>query len=683
MRVAAMENWGLIICNQKHVVYNAEIYSVSERRQVTDLLSHEVAHQWFGNLVTMKWWNNLWLNEGFASMIGIKAADHSEGITVRMNEVSVDWNARVYRQDQTDRATPLTIPTGQIVDPERQFNLISYKKAAGLLRMIEFIVGEDIFRNGLRKYIKTHEYGNGDHEDLLRALSSVHDNSEARTHLSEQNFSLSNVVEKWIYQKGFPLVKVNKRGGEIDVWDVTQEHFQLYPSNSSLQWKIPLFARDRQTNTTTVQWLLEDSTVAIDLTDDLVLDREGRMYGRIQYDSWTYQRIIKALQEDHTVIPVSGRIRLLDDSFTFAEIGHLSYGDVFRLALYLRSEISYMPVLISGAHLEVFQSRFVTHPQNRVLQDYIQYLFIPLFHKFLAEPMSQDNVPIFQDNLREHVFMRVCLTGYKPCIDYTQKLFEKTRQQCNDAPLSSINCNVIPQFLRMPVYASAVLYGGDEAFEFLYRKWRAETYQMERDRIWSGMAASRKKEHIHRLFEDVLFEFGRREDFRHRCTDHGKFYPKENHFRSFVYENSERIAERFTRNDLILGYILVCFSRTIYEKDDLDLYQQVERRLKNASTRGIPESVSFIPKFIQALKFREHYEGMIFGNLTEVLNEGRMVNSGNDTKLERAYFESAVTTTEVNQVEEILENLVIDLSLINPKSSPFSSHPMMNDSINP
>ncbi|CAJ0582037.1 unnamed protein product, partial [Mesorhabditis spiculigera] len=522
MRVAAMENWGLIICRQKHVFYNSQLYSPSDQRQITDLLSHEVAHQWFGNLVTMKWWNTLWLNEGFATMIGMKAADEAERITVRTDEVAVDYNARSYRYDQSRRSMPLTTPYGVIVNPDSQFNIITYKKAAGLLRMFEFIVGEDIFRDGLRKYIKNLEYGNGDHEDLIGALSSVHDAAETRTHLFEQNFSLGDVVEKWIHQRGLPLIK-------------------RFKSNDTTQWKIPMFVRDQETNRTVVKWLVENGTVELDLRRDLVLDREGRMYGRIRYDVETYDRITTALHEDPKAVPVSSRIRLLDDGFTFAEIGELSFETVFRLALYLRKETEYFPLQITGSHFEIMLARFVRRTEVKIVQLFIRHLYLPLFQKFIGEPVGED-VPIFQDSLRGMVTIIVCTTGYEPCIEYARKIFKQTKEACGSKPLSDVDCNHIPHFMRTPIYQTVVHYGGDEEFEYLFEKWTNEQYMMERDRIFYGLANSPKKEHLHRTWKAVLFDFGRREDVRSRCSSMKPSYP--DHFQSFVLENVEQIVAK-------------------------------------------------------------------------------------------------------------------------------------------
>ncbi|KAK5981509.1 hypothetical protein GCK32_013659, partial [Trichostrongylus colubriformis] len=223
MKVAAMENWGLITVRQKILLNNSTISTLTETRITHIVLAHEIAHQWFGNLVTMKWWDDLWLNEGFASMIGLKANDIVENSQLSRDELSVDI-ARAMRNDQMPNSVPVS-RRDEGFDPETAFSSNTYKKAMLIILMVERIVGEETFRDGLRLFLNKFMYKNVDHTDLLAVLGRVHGASSNGGCLANQNFTLTEVIETWIYQQGFPVLHVTKRNdGKVQV---TQEIYRV------------------------------------------------------------------------------------------------------------------------------------------------------------------------------------------------------------------------------------------------------------------------------------------------------------------------------------------------------------------------------------------------------------------------------------------------------------------------
>ncbi|VDO22659.1 unnamed protein product [Haemonchus placei] len=458
MKVAAMENWGLITVRQKLLLNNSTISTLTETRVTQIVLAHEIAHQWFGNLVTMKWWDDLWLNEGFASMIGLKANDIID-------------------------KTPLS-------------------GATFIILMVERIVGEEVFRDGLRLFLNKFMYKNVDHTDLLAVFARVHGASSSNEYLTGQNFTLTEVIETWIYQQGFPVLHVKKRSdGRVEV---TQEIYRHTPGHkrSGAQWKVPLFLRDPRTLKPTVQWLVENDKAIIDLGTDVVLDRDGRSFIRVRYDTGLYLEITARLHADANCIPVSVRTRLMDDSFTLAEVGNLSYLHALNISVYLRKERAYPPIKMLHAHLDFLVSRLTGHPQFRIFQDFIVTILEPLFEYFRQNPVPDEELKLHEEllsDLRATVFSRVCLNGYSICASYARALVMKLMVSCTNTILSNRTCNVIPPYLRQPVYATAVMYGDEDIFEFLHSKWNMEVYQTERERIWIALGASKKKEHIHRF----------------------------------------------------------------------------------------------------------------------------------------------------------------------------------------
>src|SRR5215471_13020763 len=232
----AMENWGGITYFESTLLFDPENSSGDTRQNIYEVLAHEMAHMWFGDLVTMAWWDNLWLNEGFASWMGSKCTAH-------FNPQWEVWLARKLPRDPTRRtgiakeaamegdARSTTHPIQQRIATEAEansaFDDITYKKGQSFLRMLESFLGEDVFRDGIRRYIAAHKYSNTTTADLWNALSEA---SKKR---------IGDIAAPWTAQPGFPVVKVKREGDEKI--QLTQERFTVNFKNAPLlEWKIPL-----------------------------------------------------------------------------------------------------------------------------------------------------------------------------------------------------------------------------------------------------------------------------------------------------------------------------------------------------------------------------------------------------------------------------------------------------------
>src|SRR5438067_10162426 len=232
----AMENWGGITYYESALLFDPKNSSAETKQNIYEVLAHEMAHQWFGDLVTMAWWDNLWLNEGFASWMGTKCTAH-------FNPQWEVWLRRSLPRDPTRRVGiareqamegdsrstthPIQQPVATEAEANSAFDDITYKKGQSSLRMLESFVGEDVFRDGIRRYIAAHKYSNSTTADLWNALSEA------------SKKPVGEIAAGWTEQPGFPVVKVNREGdGNIRL---TQERFTVNFKNAPpLEWKIPL-----------------------------------------------------------------------------------------------------------------------------------------------------------------------------------------------------------------------------------------------------------------------------------------------------------------------------------------------------------------------------------------------------------------------------------------------------------
>ncbi|MEO7724689.1 MAG: M1 family metallopeptidase, partial [Chthoniobacterales bacterium] len=231
----AMENWGGITYFESALLFDPNNSSTETKQIIFAVIAHETAHQWFGDLVTMAWWDNLWLNEGFASWMGSKCTDRFNpewNEWLRRNEPRNPTRRVGFAKDtamQTDaRATthPVQQPVKTEAEANGAFDEISYKKGQSIIRMLESFLGEEVFRDGIRKYIAAHKYSNTTTADLWQSLTEV------------SGKPIGEIAPGWTEQPGFPVVKVERKDNTIQL---TQERFTVhYPNPPALQWQIPL-----------------------------------------------------------------------------------------------------------------------------------------------------------------------------------------------------------------------------------------------------------------------------------------------------------------------------------------------------------------------------------------------------------------------------------------------------------
>ena len=229
--MGAMENWGAITFREILLLVDANTSARGKMRSAM-AIAHELAHQWFGDLVTMKWWDDIWLNESFATFMAYKAIDsaHPEWriwTNFFNGKPTVESLAGAMDQDSTESTHPIQVQVKSPDEIEQIFDAISYGKGAHVLQMIEAYVGEEAFREGVRRYLSAHAYANATGNDLWSAIEDA------------SGKPVKTIMSTWIRQPGFPVVTVSKRDGKLTL---RQERFLISggPDKEKARWSIPL-----------------------------------------------------------------------------------------------------------------------------------------------------------------------------------------------------------------------------------------------------------------------------------------------------------------------------------------------------------------------------------------------------------------------------------------------------------
>lgn len=216
----AMENWGLITYREEYLLYDPEVSSKTSQHHVASVIAHELAHQWFGNLVTMKWWTDLWLNEGFATYMASLAVESLFPQWNSLQEEAAGDLLSVFSFDSLRTSHPVSVPIGDPKEIDEIFDTISYKKGSSLIRMMGLFLGENVLRKGVSNYLEEHKFGNAEQDDLWSALTKEAHKQGALP----KNLTVKTIMDTWTVETGYPVINVERNYNESSA-SIVQKRF--------------------------------------------------------------------------------------------------------------------------------------------------------------------------------------------------------------------------------------------------------------------------------------------------------------------------------------------------------------------------------------------------------------------------------------------------------------------------
>ncbi|PYK36492.1 MAG: aminopeptidase [Verrucomicrobia bacterium] len=465
----AMENWGGITYYESTLLFDPKNSSADTKQNIYEVLAHEMAHQWFGDLVTMAWWDNLWLNEGFASWMGTKCTAHFNPqweVWLRRN-LPRDPTRRVgiakeQAMESDARSTTHAIqqPIATEAEANSAFDDITYKKGQSLLRMLESFLGEDVFRDGIRRYIAAHKYSNSTTADLWNALSEA------------SKKPVGEIAAGWTEQPGFPLVRV-KREAEGKV-RLAQERFAVNFKNAPpLQWKIPLtYSLVGEAPATLLMTSKIGNLQNIPADRALKLNVNGAGNYRVEYDEPSWNLLLEALPK----LGVEDRVNLLSDAWALVQPDRASVSLYFRLVEKLppSTELAEREQIINV--LDFINRLFVGSPEREKFQRYAQSLLRPTFETLGWEP--KEGQPPTAGNLRADLINTLGDLNDPEIITGCRERFEK--YLANPASL-------VPD-LRPPVLAVVGRYADEKIWTKLHELGLKTTSIEEKQNYYNALA---------------------------------------------------------------------------------------------------------------------------------------------------------------------------------------------------
>lgn len=400
----AMENWGLITYRESCLLADPKNTPESSKRSAATVIAHELSHQWFGNLVTMQWWNDLWLNESFANFMEYIAIDALEPSWNIWEEYATYEVSAALRQDSLDGVQSVKTDVNHPDEISALFDpSIVYAKGGRLLRMARQLIGDEAFRKGLKNYFEKFAYQNTVGDDLWLALEEA------------SGQPMLELMNKWIAQPGLPLVSVEQESSKVTISQ--QRFFVGQHGDGASLWPIPLFGNHQE-----LQTVLAKKSESFFVKGPVVLNKNLGAHFVTHYDTDNYQSLLGSVTSGE--LTALDKICLLQDTPLLARAGFVSSASLLPLAQAFRSETNEKVYTMAIAALNELRKFTDNQPEmKRQLKSVTKRLALPT-HDLLG----WDEVEGESDDDRERRSTALAMMVYgedKATLDEAKRRFEK------------------------------------------------------------------------------------------------------------------------------------------------------------------------------------------------------------------------------------------------------------------
>ncbi|XP_055306447.1 aminopeptidase N-like [Sitodiplosis mosellana] len=426
-RAGAMENWGLVTYREPYLLYDPNVHLPSRQLTISTVIAHEFGHQWFGNLVSPKWWTYIWLNEGFATLFEYLGA----GL------VHPDWNIFSYfitnqlqpvlRTDAKSTTRAMTTYAESPSGVSGLFDSIAYAKSGSVIRMFLHALGEDTFKKGLTYYLNAQAHSVADEDNLFENLNKAAKEDK----MIADPLTVKELFGSWSNQKGFPYLKVvrNSNGsvtllqGEYDaVYKPDEPNTRTWwiPYNFATR-KVPEFAV-----TTPTGWfpkgqnqtLIPEDNTKWTKDDWLVFNRQQTGFYRVWYDQHNYDLINKELNSGNlSSIHENNRAQYIDDLNDFVSTGRVPPKTLFSALTYLSNESHYAPWVSARRALLDLNQIFAASKKQHKFNDFVAKIVTNFYKNKTLDAI--ENEPLFDKLSRNIAVELACRFGVPQCLSET------------------------------------------------------------------------------------------------------------------------------------------------------------------------------------------------------------------------------------------------------------------------
>jgi len=484
----AMENWGAVTFRETAIFVDPKRSSIPQRRRVAEVVLHELAHQWFGNLVTPEWWSFLWLNESFATFMAYKAS----------NALFPEWN--IFEEylaaitsggkslDSLRSSHPVEVVVRDPNEVDQIFDAISYNKGGSVLRMLERAIGEEAFRKGIQRFLEQNAFACATTDDLWKALGEG------------TGVDVRTMMNGWTRVTGLPVVLVRRDAGALRL---RQERFLLdrdpeRPVEDPTLWDIPLPTTDDQGRSSPARLPTREGTVEAPPSEWIKVNAGQAGFYLAQYDDAGWAGLTKAVEK--LALPTMDRYGLQEDAYSLMRAGYLSVPVYLKFAGAFGRETN--PYVWGGVldGLAALADIFLGDPHVERLENWARALL-----KATAEQIGWEEQPGETSErtlLRSTILGSAVRFGHPETIDEVRRRFELGRR----------DLSTLPPNLRSTIFYGTARHGDSPAFDAILELYEKADLPEVKVQLLRSLGAFRKEALTRRAIEYALSDKVRRQD---------------------------------------------------------------------------------------------------------------------------------------------------------------------------
>lgn len=508
----AMENWGLTTYRETSLLFDPNTSSISDQLWVTMVVGHELAHQWFGNLVTMEWWNDIWLNEGFARYMEYISLEATYP-ELKVEERLLDTCFAAVGLDSLNSSRPISSPAENPTQIKEMFDTVSYDKGACVLHMLRHFLTDSVFQSGIVRYLRKYSYKNAQNQDLWDSLANTcsEDNFISGEHcysssqatknaylFAGEHLDLTAIMNTWTLQKGIPLVTV-KRNGHHLLFRQSRFLRTVMPSDPqwlTLQkgflWHIPLTYKT-DTSSTIHRHLMTSSADSVHIGADVSwvkVNTDMTGYYVVHYEGDGWDLMIKLLRANHTALSYKDRTHLIHNAFQLVTAGLLPLDKALDLIGYLSLETHTVPLLQGLGYLEYIYRLTEKRDELGVTLNLAKYI-LHFFRAVIDRQTWSDSGSVSERRLRSEVLSLACHLEDPPCLRRAQQLFKDWLQ-------SNKTLN-LPTDVAETVFSVGAQ--DDSGWDSLLHTYKISLSEAQKHTILLALTSSRDTNKLQRLLE--------------------------------------------------------------------------------------------------------------------------------------------------------------------------------------
>lgn len=542
----AMENWGAVTYRESALLVDSLHSSISNKKWVALVIAHELAHQWFGNLVTMEWWTHLWLNEGFASYIEYLAVDkmfpkwdiwtqfvtHDLGVALKLDSLyhTHPIEVKVHHPDEI----------GEI------FDAVSYSKGASVIRMLADYLGEKDFRNGLRYYLKKHSYKNTETIHLWEAFEKI------------SKKPVGKIMKNWTQKGGYPLISVS-----VDKENLVLKQQRFFSSailkekvlgskgkaSDDIKWQIPVTLGGKNKKE---EVFFKNKKLEVPFSGKWVKINKGESgFFRVAYSGELLEKLKSPIYKKN--LSTSDRLGVVRDLFALAEAGQVCTVDVINFLKAYEDESSYVVWLEIVSGLSKIRQLFGKTKTGEEIDNLTKNLLIPVFNHLGWEKSRREKTSVTL--LRSLSLVSLSRAGYSKVLKDASKKFSKIKKgEKVDADIRSV------------IYSAVALSGGERELKSMIYLYKKETLHEEKNRIGYALGDFKDKEILKKVCGFAVSPSVRIQDSISILSSVGSNPYGRDVWMSFIKKNWSLLLERYGDGGYSLSRLVKAINKSAEKK---------------------------------------------------------------------------------------------------------------------